>query len=298
MKFVTFQYEEKEKIGIFKDDETKVYEISSILKEKEEINSMVEFIANVTEEEIKTLKDAISSESQNFTVYPLENIKITSPIKRPIHDIICVGVNYKDHLKETEDSFKEEFSAPSKTIYFSKRATDIIGPKDVIESRMDLDTELDYEVELAIIIGKKGKDISKEKAQDYIFGYSIFNDISSRKLQREHLQWYKGKSLDTYSSMGPVILHKRALPFPVEVNVKTFVNDELRQSSNTKLFISDIPHIISEISAGMTIEPGDIIITGTPSGVGMAMRPQKYLQVGDTVTCEIEKIGKLINIVK
>ena len=145
---------------------------------------------------------------------------------------------------------------------------------------MDLDTHLDYEVELAVIIGKKGIRYSKEDVEEYIFGYSVFNDVSARILQQSHLQWYRGKSLDTYSSMGPCILYKTALPFPLEVDVKSYVNDELRQSSNTKLFLADIPQVISEISAGITLEPGDIIITGTPSGVGMGMKPQGFMKKG------------------
>ena len=165
-----------------------------------------------------------------------------------------------------------------KIVYFSKRAYEIIGPEDSVKSRMDLDKKLDYEVELAVIIGKKGKDIPEEDVEEYIFGYSIFNDFSARELQQSHVQWYRGKSLDTYSAMGPVILHKSALPFPIEVDIKSFVNGELRQSSNTRLFLADIPKIISEISTGITLEAGDIIITGTPAGVGLGFNPPKFLK--------------------
>lgn len=143
---------------------------------------------------------------------------------------------------------------------------------------MDIDNALDYEVELAVIIGKTGKNIPVDKVEDYIFGYSIFNDFSSRRLQLKHMQWFKGKSLDTYSAMGPVILHKSALPFPVEVDIKCSVNGELRQNSNTKLFLNDIPKVVSELSQGMTLEAGDIIATGTPSGVGMGYKPGKWLK--------------------
>ena len=201
-------------------------------------------------------------------------------------------------MEETKESFKDDFTETEKTVYFSKRASEIIGTGDAVKSRMDLDTHLDYEVELAVIIGKKGSDIAKEDVEKYIFGYSIFNDISARELQQSHFQWYRGKSLDTYSSMGPCILHKTALSFPIEVDVKSYVNKELRQSSNTRLFLADIPQIISEISAGITLEPGDIIITGTPSGVGMGMKPQGFMKKGDVVTCEIPEIGKLINTIE
>ncbi|AVQ27615.1 hydrolase [Fusobacterium ulcerans] len=297
MKFIRFKSENNEKLGIFNNDESKIIEISSVLNGRK-FSSMIDLIENITEEELEQLQKTFGGKISGYVQHDVSKVKICSPIKRPIHDIICVGVNYKDHLEETKESFKEDFTEPAKTVYFSKRACEIIGSGDAVKSRMDLDTHLDYEVELAVIIGKKGSDIAKEDVEEYIFGYSVFNDVSARILQQSHLQWYRGKSLDTYSSMGPCILYKTALPFPLEVDVKSYVNDELRQSSNTKLFLADIPQIISEISAGITLEPGDIIITGTPSGVGMGMKPQGFMKKGDTVTCEIPEIGKLVNIIE
>ena len=158
-----------------------------------------------------------------------------------------------------------------------------------------MDEQLDYEVELAVIIGKEGKDIPADKAEEYIFGYSVFNDISSRRIQNRHGQWFKGKSLDTYTAMGPVVLHKSALPFPVEADVKSFVNGEKRQDSNTRFFLADIPQIIEDLSKGMTLEPGDIIATGTPAGVGMGSNPPRFMKKGDEVVCEIPQIGRLVN---
>ena len=297
MKFVRFKSENNEKLGIFNKDESKIIEISSVLKGRE-FSSMIDLIENITEDEMEQLQETFGGKISEYVQYDVSKVKICSPIKRPIHDIICVGLNYKSHLEETKESFKDDFTETEKTVYFSKRASEIIGTGDAVKSRMDLDTHLDYEVELAVIIGKKGSDIAKEDVEKYIFGYSIFNDISARELQQSHFQWYRGKSLDTYSSMGPCILHKTALSFPIEVDVKSYVNKELRQSSNTRLFLADIPQIISEISAGITLEPGDIIITGTPSGVGMGMKPQGFMKKGDVVTCEIPEIGKLINTIE
>jgi 2-keto-4-pentenoate hydratase/2-oxohepta-3-ene-1,7-dioic acid hydratase in catechol pathway len=297
VKFVRFKSENNEKLGIFNKDESKIIEISSVLKGRE-FSSMIDLIENITEDEMEQLQETFGGKISEYVQYDVSKVKICSPIKRPIHDIICVGVNYKSHLEETKESFKDDFTETEKTVYFSKRASEIIGTGDAVKSRMDLDTHLDYEVELAVIIGKKGSDIAKEDVEKYIFGYSIFNDISARELQQSHFQWYRGKSLDTYSSMGPCILHKTALSFPIEVDVKSYVNKELRQSSNTRLFLADIPQIISEISAGITLEPGDIIITGTPSGVGMGMKPQGFMKKGDVVTCEIPEIGKLINTIE
>lgn len=294
VKFIRFKKNNIEKIGIFNNDETRVLDVNEILNKN--FLSMIDVIENINNKDLEALAKAkIDSRYQGNLV---KDIKICSPIKRPIHDIMCVGVNYKDHLEETQKNFDKEFEKPKKIVYFSKRAYDIIGPEDSVKSRMDLDKKLDYEVELAVIIGKKGKDILEEDVEEYIFGYSIFNDFSARELQQSHVQWYRGKSLDTYSAMGPVILHKSALPFPIEVDIKSFVNGELRQSSNTRLFLADIPKIISEISTGITLEAGDIIITGTPAGVGLGFNPPKFLKKGDQVICEIPEIGKLKNIIE
>ena len=294
MKFVRFKKNNIEKIGIFNYDETRVLDLNEILNKS--FLSMIDVVENIDNKDLEVLAKAkIDSKYQGNLV---KDIKICSPIKRSIHDIICVGVNYRDHLEETQKNFDKGFDKPKKIVYFSKRAYEIIGPEDSVKSRMDLDKKLDYEVELAVIIGKKGKDIPEKDVEEYIFGYSIFNDFSARELQQSHVQWYRGKSLDTYSAMGPVILHKSALPFPIEVDIKSFVNGELRQSSNTRLFLADIPKIISEISTGITLEAGDIIITGTPAGVGLGFNPPKFLKKGDQVICEIPEIGKLKNIIE
>lgn len=294
VKFVRFKKNNIEKIGIFNYDETRVLDLNEILNKS--FLSMIDVVENIDNKDLEVLAKAkIDSRYQGNLV---KDIKICSPIKRSIHDIICVGVNYRDHLEETQKNFDKGFDKPKKIVYFSKRAYEIIGPEDSVKSRMDLDKKLDYEVELAVIIGKKGKDIPEEDVEEYIFGYSIFNDFSARELQQSHVQWYRGKSLDTYSAMGPVILHKSALPFPIEVDIKSFVNGELRQSSNTRLFLADIPKIISEISTGITLEAGDIIITGTPAGVGLGFNSPKFLKKGDQVICEIPEIGKLKNIIE
>ncbi|HZK72126.1 MAG TPA: fumarylacetoacetate hydrolase family protein [Clostridia bacterium] len=298
MKFVRFKKDNDELLGVFTKDENAVIEVSSVLSGKK-FATMIDLIEQVRENDIKKLKMVLAGETSDYLQYHISEVKLCSPIKKPIHDIICVGVNYKDHLEETKESFGENsFKKPAKSVYFSKRAIEIIGSDEVIKSRLDLDEQLDYEVELAVIIGKKGTCIPKDKVEEYIFGYSVFNDISSRKLQQQHLQWYRGKSLDTYTAMGPSIIYKTDLPFPIEVDVISSVNDEVRQYSNTKLLLADIPTLISEISNGITLEPGDIIATGTPSGVGMGFKPPRFMKKGDTVTCEIPEIGKLTNIVE
>ena len=295
MKFVRYRQNDAVEIGIFNAQETAVMNLKDVFLQKD-LSTMQKVVENLTDKDIDKLHSWLQNERLFKT--KVEDIKILAPIERPLHDILCVGVNYSAHLQETQDrvdGFKKE---TNDAVYFGKRAIKILGSGEKVQACFDIDSAVDYEVELAVIIGKTGKNIRKEEAEDYIFGYSIFNDFSSRRLQKKHMQWFRGKSLDTYSAMGPVILHKSALTFPVEVDVKCSVNDELRQNSNTKLFLHDIPSIIAELSQGMTLEAGDIIATGTPSGVGMGYKPGKWLKKGDTVVCEIPPIGKLINIIE
>ncbi len=295
MKFITFKYKGKFEIGILDKKEEGVYLINNLLGKT--YRDMNDFIRGHSKEELEILKSKLRLKED--ALLKLDQVELLSPIIKPLHDIICLGVNYEDHLKESKmvldpnDSDKEQ-----KPVYFSKRAMEIAGSGQKIKGFFDLDEYIDYEAELAIIIGKEGRDIKREDAEDYIFGYSVFNDLSARKLQKDHTQWYKGKSLDSYSIMGPSILHKDDLPLPIEVDVISRVNDEVRQNGNTNLLIHDIPKIIEDFSRGISLEPGDIIITGTPAGVGMGFNPPKYLKAGDKVECEIKEIGKLINIIE
>ncbi|QGU93925.1 hydrolase [Clostridium bovifaecis] len=299
MRFINFKASEEERLGVLSQDGTLAIELSSIKLSKSFVD-MNDLIKNISDCDLEVIKSTLSENTRrSFAAYPIDEIKLCSPIKRPIHDIICVGVNYKAHLEEAKAGFdKNSFNKTNKTVYFSKRAAEAIGPDDTIISHADIDEQLDYEVELAVIIGRRGVNIPKEQAEDYIFGYTVINDISARQLQQQHNQWYRGKSLDTFTALGPAIIYKSEIPFPVELNIYSRVNGELRQNSNTKHFIADIPSIIAEISNGITLEPGDIIATGTPSGVGLGFNPPRYMKSGDTVECEIEKIGVLRNIVK
>ncbi|EKV58162.1 fumarylacetoacetate hydrolase family protein [Brachyspira hampsonii] len=295
MKFVSFvEWNNTESVGILSKDGNKVIAINEIISDfKFDSNPMIQLINMINTD--KDILNKLKYAEENFErAYSIDNVKILSPIRKPIHDIICVGVNYSDHLSEIKKDMKDfkEVKAP---VYFSKRAIEIIGFGDKIKSRFDLDECLDYEVELAVIMGKTAKDIKPEEVNDYIFGYSIFNDISSRNIQKKHSQWYKGKSLDSYSAMGPCIVYKDDLKLPLKLDIKSILNDEIRQSSNTKYMIHDVNYLISDISRGMTLETGDIIATGTPGGVGMSFNPPKYMKKGDKIICSIENIGELIN---
>jgi len=219
-------------------------------------------------------------------------------IPNPKQDVICLGINYMAHAEESARYKEEAFGGERPyAIYFSKRVYEAVADGGIIPAYENLVDSLDYEAELAVVIGKDAKNVSKEDAYDYIFGYTILNDVSARNLQTRHKQWYFGKSLDGFTPIGPCIATIDAFDNPPELDIKSYVNGELRQNSNTNLLIFDIAHIISELSQGMTLKAGTIIATGTPAGVGMGFVPPNFLKPGDTVTCEIQGIGSITNTV-
>ena len=218
--------------------------------------------------------------------------KLLAPIPWPRKNAVMLGINYREHVDEGARARSLEIKYPDYPVFFTKPATSVIGPNGKVV-RHKVTDKLDWEVELAVIIGKKGRNISKDKAYDYVFGYTICLDMTARELQRVHGQWFKGKSLDTFCPLGPWIVHKSALPDPQQVRLICRVNGEVMQDGNTRDMIFDIPTIIESLSGGLTLEPGDIISTGTPSGVGFARVPPVYLKPGDKVEGEIEGIGIL-----
>ncbi len=221
---------------------------------------------------------------------------IMTPIPWTRRNVFCLGKNYMDHAKELEGLTSNLTGVPEYPIYFTKTASPAIGPNEAIRIFPEVTGgEVDYEVELAIVIGKQGVNINPLDVEEYIFGYTILNDISARQLQIRHTQWFKGKCLDTHTVIGPAVVHKSLLPLPLNLKLGTRVNGEIRQESDTAHLIFDIPTIISDISRATTLYPGDIIATGTPSGVGMGYKPPRYLQAGDVVECWIEVIGVLKN---
>ena len=220
--------------------------------------------------------------------------RILAPIPRPRKNVFAVGLNYVRHNREFTGSDR----LPDHPIVFTKAPTSVIGPDVPIELRPDLTPEVDYEGELGVIIGKRGRDIPKDRAEEHIFGYAIVNDVTARDLQKRTSQWFLGKSLDTFCPMGPYLVHKSAVGWPVRLDVRTTVNGEVRQEANTELLYFDIPTLIATISAGITLEPGDVIATGTPEGVGMGFDPPRFLRSGDVVEVMIDKLGTLRNPVR
>lgn len=242
--------------------------------------------------------DNLSQLKQSSERLNIEDVKILAPIEYPRRNLFCMGKNYYDHALEMKGKTSDLVDIPTDPIYFSKTASPAMHHLGLIDGHVGISECLDYEVELAIIIGKEGRDICKENAEDYIFGYTICNDISARDLQVKHIQWHKGKCLDGFCPLGPIVISKDEIPYPPKLAIKSYVNDELRQNGNTSDLIFDFDTIISDLSKGMTLYPGDIILTGTPAGVGMGFDPPKYLKSGDKVTCDIEHIGQLTNYIK
>jgi 2-keto-4-pentenoate hydratase/2-oxohepta-3-ene-1,7-dioic acid hydratase in catechol pathway len=255
---------------------------------------MLEFIREYENREIPDFAELAGKTKP----VPAGEISLCAPIPCPFRHVICLGKNYADHAKEVVETIQGNQGAdliPKAPIYFTKTAIPATGNGDKIPLHEHVTQKADYEVELAVIIGKTTSRVTREDAEDVIFGYTVLNDITARDMQAKHSQWFFGKSLDGFCPMGPHIVSRDEIPFPVSLNVKCRVNGETRQNSNTKHLIFDIPHIISELSQGITLHPGDIIATGTPAGIGHALKPPQYLKPGDVVECEIEGIGVLTN---
>ncbi len=224
----------------------------------------------------------------------IQEAEILAPIPEPRQDIICLGINFLEHAVESARYKKEAFSGDRPyAVYFSKRVDQCLPDKGTLPDYRNMVDSLDYECELAVIIGKDAKNVTADKAFDHVFGYTIMNDISARNLQSRHKQWYFGKSLDGFAPMGPCIVTEDEFTRPPVLSIKSFVNGELRQNSTTDLLIFDIPHVIEELSQGMTLKAGTIIAMGTPAGAGMGFQPPKFLKKGDVVECVIENIGVL-----
>ena len=222
---------------------------------------------------------------------PLGDVRILAPIPRPRSAILCVGRNYREHVKETNAANP----VPEHPILFSKPPFSVVASGDVVDLHADITESVDYEGELAVVIGATTRNVAEDRAMDHVFGYTILNDVSARDLQRRHTQWVIGKGLDTFCPMGPCITHKSAMPPHDAIGLTTKVNGEIRQEGNTRDLMFDIPYLISLLSRGMTLEAGDILATGTPKGVGAGFTPPRFLRKGDTVEIAIDGIGTLRN---
>ena len=283
MKFITFEYENEVRPGVVWGE--RVTEISGIAPD----------ILSLIEQGAEGLAAVTSLLQRVRGGILLENVRLLAPIPVPSRNVMCLGLNYVEHAEESYTAQGREVTLPEVPIVFTKATTSVTGPYDPILFDAAVSDKLDWEAELGVIIGRKGKNISESEALDYVFGYTVINDVSARDLQRQGKQYFKGKSLDSSCPMGPWIVTADELPNPHILRISSRVNGETKQDSNTDKMIFNVPATIAYLSRGMTLLPGDIISTGTPSGVGFARTPPEYLQPGDVVECEVEQIGIIRN---
>lgn len=297
MKLVTYLLKGAQRVGVLDESERWVYPVSAAGNTAAD---MLELISQTDDAGLAKLK-ALSAKASGAVcgAARMEDIRLLAPIPVPKQDIVCLGVNYADHAEESARFHRDHFLKESarQTIYFSKRVNRAVDPFGTICAHEDLTQQLDYEAELAVILGKDAKDVKRGEAAEYIFGYTIMNDVSARDVQTAHKQFYFGKGLDDFTPLGPCIVTADEISYPPQLRIRSFVNGEPRQDSNTAYFLSTIEDIVVELSQGMTLQAGTIIATGTPAGVGMGFTPPKFLQIGDVVRCEIEGIGALENTV-
>ena len=295
MKLLTYEVDGKERVGVLSRDEAWVCPISAAGMD---YRTMKELIRECGPSELEMLNYISGKDPSEIKgAVPLADVRVLAPVPEPDQDVICLGINYLSHAKEAAKFEKEAFEKPEQAIYFAKRVNRAVDPEGGISAHRDLTSQLDYEAELAVIIKKDAFRISREQVRDYVFGYTVLNDVSAREVQTGHKQWYFGKSLDGFTPMGPWILTADSIEFPPKLAIQSRVNGELRQDSNTELLIHGIEEVICELSSGMTLKSGTIIATGTPSGVGMGFDPPRFLVPGDVVECTIEGIVTLKNTV-
>ena len=282
MKLVTYRLSGAEHVGALTADGKGVLPLPAA-----DMNTLIETMT------LADLRSAAAAAERGGAV-PLSDVELLAPIPRPRQDVLCLGMNYLAHAEEaarySADAFRKERPV---AVYFSKRVSEAGKPDGVIPRHAGLTDRLDYEAELAVVLGRTARDVKAADAADCIFGYTVLNDVSARDLQTGHKQWYFGKSLDGATPMGPVLVTADEIAYPPALEITCRVNGELRQQSNTSLLITSIGQILEELTAGMTLLPGTIIATGTPAGVGMGFDPPKFLQSGDVVECAIEGIGTL-----
>jgi 2-keto-4-pentenoate hydratase/2-oxohepta-3-ene-1,7-dioic acid hydratase in catechol pathway len=290
MKFATWISGGVEEAGILSQDMKSVHSFQSL---NLTYNSVLDFIIRRKEGDMEFLRSAAQKDGKS-----LDTVKLAAPIPRPHHDIICLGLNYQAHAKEASKFDIDTDEKREKSVYFSKRVVKALGPGGIIENHFDINERLDYEAELALIIGKDARHVKQKDAWDYLFGVCCFNDISGRDLQHGHKQWYFGKSLDTFTAYGPYIVTLDEFTTPLKLNITSRVNGETRQTGNTGDLIFPPDFIIEELSAGMTLDSGTIIATGTPAGVGAAFTPHRCMKSGDVCEIEIEGCGILSNTVE
>lgn len=299
MKFLTFNDGGEPCLGLLLADDT-VIALSDLLATYPdhglaEIPTSLNALIALGDQAVDRIQTCLAKGTAGIHSQSLADTTVLPPLTMT-KNVFCVGRNYRDHIIEGNLARGRPANTfPEAIEFFSKPPTAVVGHGALVHRYAELTDTLDYEVELAIVIGKRGKDISSDDALSHVFGYTVVNDITARNLQQRHGQWLKGKGLDTTCPMGPVVVHHSAIENPNKLDVSLTLNGELRQSDNTASMIFSVQTIIEQLSAGMTLEAGDVIATGTPKGVGYAMTPPSCLKVGDVVSATVQHVGTLTN---
>jgi 2-keto-4-pentenoate hydratase/2-oxohepta-3-ene-1,7-dioic acid hydratase in catechol pathway len=292
MRLVTFSDSKGMRIGAHDAASNSIVDFAAVSRLPKEMTAFIALGKNG----LKRARAAIKSGDGRL---PFESVKLHAPIPRPAKNILCVGKNYHDHAKEFHDSGFDASAGkdaiPELPIIFTKWPNSVIAAGEPIPSHLDYTHSTDYEGELTVVIGDGGRGIAKKNAFDHVYGYTIVNDVTARTLQNQHKQWFLGKSLDGYCPMGPCIVTADEVRDVKKLQLTTRVNGEVRQDAPVSQLIFDIPTLIETLSRGMTLEPGDLIATGTCAGVGIGFNPPKFLQAGDRVAITIQPIGTLEN---
>jgi 2-keto-4-pentenoate hydratase/2-oxohepta-3-ene-1,7-dioic acid hydratase in catechol pathway len=292
MRLVTFSDADGMRIGVHDAESNTIVDITKASRLPKDMTAFVALGKNGLQRARRALKSG-----ENRIAY--DSVKIHAPFPRPAKNILCVGKNYHDHAKEFHNSgFDASAGAdaiPELPIMFTKWPNSVIANKEPIPSANDYTNSTDYEGELTVVIGEGGRNIPKAKAYSHVYGYTIVNDVTARTLQQSHKQWFLGKSLDGYCPMGPAVVTADEIKDVEQLRLVTKVNGEVRQDAYVSQLIFDIPTLIETLSRVMTLEPGDLIATGTCAGVGIGFNPPKFLKAGDVVAVTIEPIGTLEN---
>jgi len=283
VKLVTYQLETEIRLGAVRDQD--IVDLTAVAPD---MLTLIEGGLALLAQARQVVETAVST-------FPLASARLLAPIPVPRRNVMCLGLNYVEHAKESYTARGQETKIPDFPIVFTKATTAVTGPDAAIPYNPAVSEKIDWEAEMGVIIGRAGKNITPDQAMAYVFGYTIVNDVSARDLQVQHKQYFKGKSLDGSCPMGPWIITADELPDPHHLDITSRVNNVTKQASNTSLMIFNVPAIIYHLSRGMTLLPGDVIATGTPSGVGFARNPPEFLAPGDVVECEVEGIGVLRN---
>ncbi|HZS78568.1 MAG TPA: fumarylacetoacetate hydrolase family protein [Ktedonobacteraceae bacterium] len=308
MKLASFSTENlpRVRVGLVQGDEIVDIDLAARALQVRPFEQMLDLIAHYDDEGKATL-DAIMqkagqrrfSEVRTFSeigaVHKLNEVQLAAPIPRPAKNVMCLGLNYAEHAKESAQARGREATQLEAPLFFTKAPTTVNGPYSPLVIDPSVSTQIDWEAELAVIIGRGGKNIREADSLDHVFGYTVLNDVSARDLQALHKQFFKGKSIDGYCPMGPWIVTADEIPDPQNLKLCLRVNGATKQDDTTGNMIFSVRTIISVLSQGMTLEPGDIIATGTPSGVGFARKPPEFLKPGDVMETEIEGIGIMKN---